>query len=262
MVGAGDIVGCGSPNAVATAALLDGISGTVFTLGDNVYPDGTLAGFNDCYGPTWGRQKSRTLPVIGNHEYNTPNAAGYFSYFGAAAAPPDGYYAVDQGAWRVYVLNSECAYVSCASPSVQLAWLTADLAANPRACVLAMWHEPRFSSGVHGDDGLMAPIWNALYAAGAEIVLSGHDHDYERLLPMDGSGASDPAHGLTQFIVGTGGIGHNAFTGARLNSAVRNDTTFGVLRLTLRPDGWDWLFVPVAGSTFTDAGSGSCHGAP
>ena len=132
------------------------------------------------------------LPVIGNHEYQTPGAAGYFGYFGAAAAGPGGYYALDAGTWRVYVINSECSFVGCGSGSAQLAWLTADLAANPRSCVLALWHEPRFSSGAHGDATAMAPIWSALHTAGAELVLSGHDHDYERLLPMDPSGPTIP----------------------------------------------------------------------
>ena len=147
LAGAGDIVGCGSSTPNATAALLDGIAGTVFTLGDNVYPNGTVAEFNTCFEASWGRHKSRMLPVIGNHEYQTAGAAGYFGYFGSAAASPGAYYAVDAGTWRVYVLNSECSFVSCDSASAQLAWLTADLAANPRSCVMAMWHQPRFSSG-------------------------------------------------------------------------------------------------------------------
>jgi acid phosphatase type 7 len=262
MVGAGDIVACGSSAAVATAAIVDGVAGAVFTLGDNVYPDATTTEFTDCFDPTWGRFKSRMLPVLGNHEYQTANAAGYFGYFGAAAAPPTGYYATDLGTWRVYVLNSECSFVSCSSGSAQLAWLTADLAQNPRSCVVALWHEPRFTSGVHGDATGMGAIWAALYAAGAELVLSGHDHDYERLLPMDASGTWDPDHGMVEIVAGTGGTGHNAFPGVRANSVIRNDTTFGVLRLTLRPDGWDSQFIPVAGGTFTDDSSGSCHGAP
>ncbi|MCY7418087.1 MAG: metallophosphoesterase [Chloroflexi bacterium] len=262
MKGAGDIVACGSSNAIATAALLDSIAGTIFTLGDNVYPDATTTEFRDCFDPTWGRQKARMLPVIGNHEYNTAGAAGYFGYFGAAAAGPGGYYAVDQGTWRVYAINSECSFVPCGAASAQLSWLQADLAANPRQCVLAMWHEPRFTSGVHGDATAMAPIWAALHAAGAELVLSGHDHDYERLLPMDPSGTYDPGHGVIQMVVGTGGVGNNAFPGVRANSVVRNDSTYGVIQLTLRPGGWDWHFLPVPGGSFTDSGSASCHDAP
>jgi hypothetical protein len=262
LVGAGDIVGCGGSGAVATAALLDAIPGTVFAAGDLVYPDGTAQEFADCFGPTWGRYKARMLPALGNHEYHTAGAAGYFGYFGAAAAGPGGYYATDVGAWRVYVLNSECAEVSCAAGSPQVRWLIADLAANPRECVMAIWHEPRFSSGPHGDSAAVGAFWDALYAAGAELVVSGHDHGYERFLPMVPSGASDPARGIVQFVAGTGGIGGADYASVRANSVVRNGSTFGVLKLTLRAGSYDWQFVPVAGATFTDSGTGSCHPAP
>jgi len=261
MVGAGDIAGCGGAGA-ATASLLDGIGGTVFTLGDNVYPDGTAAEFSDCFGPTWGRHRSRMLPVVGNHEYHTAGAAGYFGYFGAVANGPGGYYATDVGVWRVYVLNSQCSQVSCSADSPQVRWLRADLAANPRECVVALWHESRFSSGPHGDATWVGPFWDALYAAGAEIVLSGHDHMYERFEPMDPTGALDRTKGLVQFVVGTGGIGFVQVSNVRPTSVIRENSTFGVLKLTLRPEGYDWQFVPVAGRTFADSGSGTCHSAP
>lgn len=262
MVGAGDIAGCGGAGAVQTAALLDGVAGTVFTLGDNAYPDGTAQQFSDCFDPSWGRHRDRMLPAIGNHEYNTPGAAGYFGYFGAVAASPGGYYATDVGSWRVYVLNSECAFEACGAGSAQLAWLQADLAAHPRACSLALWHEPRFSSGAHGSQPAVAAFWNTLYAAGVELVLSGHEHSYERFVPMDGSGAADPGHGITEIIAGTGGIGSNAFGTPLATSVVREAATFGVLKLTLRASDFDWQFLPVAGKTFSDSGSGSCHAAP
>jgi hypothetical protein len=202
------------------------------------------------------------LPTIGNHEYQTPGAAGYFGYFGAAAHGPGGYYATDVGAWRVYVLNAECAEVSCAAGSPQVQWLVSDLAANPRSCVAAIWHEPRYTSGPHGDATWTSAFWDALYAAGAELVISGHDHDYERLLPMNPAGGLDTTSGMIQFVVGTGGVGGVTFGSVHANSAVRNGSTFGVLKLTLRPNGWDWQFIPIPGQTFTDSGSGSCHGAP
>jgi len=262
MVGAGDIATCGSSGAVSTATLVDSISGTVFTLGDNAYPDGSATDFANCFDPTWGRFKSRMLPTVGNHEYNTPGASGYFDYFGAAANGPGGYYATDVGSWRVYVLNSECAFVGCTAGSAQVSWLSADLAANPRECVAAFWHEPRFSSGPHGDQTNMAAVWSALYAAGAELVLSGHDHDYERLLPMDPSGNLDTAHGIMSVVVGTGGAGEVTSFTPRPNSAVREMATFGVIKLTLRAHDFDWQFIPIAGKTFTDSGTASCHRAP
>jgi hypothetical protein len=262
LVGAGDIAACGGSGSAQTAALLDVIAGTVFTLGDNAYPDGTLTQFQDCYGPTWGRHKARTIPVTGNHEYNTAGAAGHFAYFGSAAAPPNGYLAQDVGTWRVYVLNSQCAFVSCAMGSPQVQWLQADLAANPRQCSIVLWHIPRFSSGPHGDASDVGAFWQVLHDAGVELILNGHDHGYERFLPMDPTGAFDLDHGIVEFVVGTGGVGGASYANPRATSVVRNGTTWGVLKLTLRPGGWDFQFLPVAGQTFTDAGSGTCHGAP
>ena len=259
LVGAGDIASCGGDNDQATATLIDGIPGTVFAAGDLVYPDGTAQEYADCFHPTWGRHKDRMLPVIGNHEYHTPGAAGYFGYFGAEAHGPGAYHAVDLGTWRVYVLNSECGQVSCSLGSPQLDWLIADLAANPRQCSLAIWHTPRFSSGPHGDASWVGALWQTLQAAGAELVISGHDHDYERFLPMDAAGGLDTAAGMIQFVVGTGGIGSATFSAVRANSAVRDGTTYGVIQLTLRPGSYDWQFIPVPGQTFTDSGSAACH---
>ena len=261
LVGAGDIVACGSSGALETAALLAANPGTVFTLGDNAYPIGSDADFS-CFDQSWGRYKAGMLPTVGNHEYQTAHAAGYFDYFGAAAAPPYGYYAVNVGAWRVYVLNSECSFVSCTAGSAQLAWLRADLAADDHACVLAMWHEPRFSTGPHGDLPDVGPFWDALYAAGAELILNGHDHVYERYLPIDPAENADPAHGIMEIVAGTGGIGGVTFASSDPDRVAGDDQTFGVLKLTLHPTSFDWQFIPVAGKTFSNSGSGSCHGRP
>jgi acid phosphatase type 7 len=261
LVGAGDIASCASDGDTATAKLLDGIAGIVFTLGDNVYERGTNAEFRRCYGPTWGRQLSRTMPTPGNHDYGTPNAAGYFRYFGAAAGDPaKGWYAYDAGTWRVYVLNSNCADIGgCKAGSAQERWLRQDLAENPRPCVLAMWHHPRFSSGPHGNNPITQPLWEALYEAGADLILNGHDHTYERFAPQTPTGAADPEHGIVEMVVGTGGRSHYDFPTARDNSLVRDNTTFGVLRLVLASGGWSFQFIPAAGGTFTDSGSGTCH---
>ncbi|MET0619346.1 MAG: metallophosphoesterase, partial [Thermoanaerobaculia bacterium] len=187
LVGAGDIASCDSGGDEQTAALLDTIDGTVFTLGDNVYPNGTAKQFLECYDPSWGRHKARTRPVPGNHDYRTQGAAGYFGYFGSAAGDPrTGYYAYDLGTWRVLVLNSNCRQIGgCGPGSAQEKWLKQDLAENPRPCTVAMWHHPRYSSGEHGDDTDMRHIWKVLYDADADLVLAGHDHTYERFAPQN-----------------------------------------------------------------------------
>jgi hypothetical protein len=262
MVGAGDIASCAGTGDEATATLLDGIPGTVVTFGDNVYDNGTAAEFDACYAPTWGRQKYRTRPSVGNHEYGTPDAAGYFGYFGSAAGDPGkGYYAYDIGAWRVYALNSQCSFIGgCGAGSSEEQWLRSELAANPRECVAAYWHEPRFSSGSHGNAFHVDALWRALYEAGAELVLNGHDHNYERFGLQDPDAVADPTAGIREFIVGTGGIGLRSVVGPiQPNSELNNSTDHGVLRLTLIPTGYEWQFLPVAGKTFTDAGNGVCH---
>lgn len=252
MVGAGDISLCGQNNDEATAKLLDGIPGTVFTLGDNVYDSGTYTEYVNCYDPGWGRHKARTQPVPGNHEYNTAGAVGYFQYFNNI----DPYYAYDLGAWRIYALNSE---IGASASSAQVAWLQADLAANPKACVLAYWHKPRWSSGsTHGSNSSMQTMWQVLYNAGAELVLNGHEHNYERYAQMNGSGAT-VSQGLREIVVGTGGAKLYPFGSFLSASQVHNNSTFGVLKLTLNSGSYDWQFVPVAGSTFTDSGSSTCH---
>lgn len=262
LVGAGDIAECSGGADTATSDLVESVGGIVFTLGDNAYENGTFAEFRDCYGPTWGRPaiKDRTMPVAGNHDYNTGGAAGYFRYFGAAAGDPDeGWYAYDAGTWRVYALNSNCdAIGGCGAGSAQQRWLREDLAANPRGCVAAMWHHPRFSSGEHGNHAVMADLWRTLQDAGAELVLAGHDHSYERFGPQDASGRADE-RGLVEMVVGTGGRDPHAFRDPQPNSLVRASPVFGVMRLELRPGGYSFEFLAVPGGDFTDTGSGACH---
>jgi lipopolysaccharide/colanic/teichoic acid biosynthesis glycosyltransferase len=261
LVGAGDIGVCGDDSDDRTAELLDDIPGTVFTTGDNAYPSGSLTQFQQCYGPAWGRHLARTRPSPGNHEYDTPEAPGYFTYFGdRAGAPGKGYYSYDLASWHVVVLNSQ---IPIASGSPQLQWLASDLASTNAACVVAYWHRPRFSSGSHhGDDPALSAVWDLLYAAGTELVINGHEHMYERFAPQTPAAAADPAHGIRQFVVGTGGAGHYALGSARPNSEVRNSGTPGVLALRLLPEAYEWRFVPVAGSAFADSGRGTCHAAP
>lgn len=263
LVGAGDIADCTVTQDEATATLLDGIAGTVFAAGDNAYPNGTTADFANCYGPTWGRHKARTVPVIGNHEYGTAGAAPYFAYFGPAAGDPTkGYYSVDIGTWHAVVLNSNCTLVSCSAGSAQETWLRADLAAHPTVCTIALWHHPRFSSGDHGNDATTQAFWDALYAGGADIVVNGHDHDYERFGPQTTAGTADPTFGIREFVAGTGGRALRPFVTTAVNSEIKDASTFGVLKLTLHASSYDYSFIPIAGATFTDAGSGACHGAP
>ena len=263
LVGAGDIAWCAAlEGARATASLLRRVPGTVFTVGDMAYEDGSAAQFAQCYEPTWGREKARTRPAPGNHDYRTADAAAYFDYFGKAAGERGkGYYSYDLGAWHLVVLNSNCEDVGgCGRGSPQLRWLLADLQLHPARCTLAYWHAPRFSSGAeHGNDLATTHFWEALYAAGAEVVLGGHDHDYERFAPQDPTGAADPVHGIREFVVGTGGASLRPFGSPIANSEARSSDSFGVLKLTLRTGSYDWQFIPVAGGQFADAGRGDCH---
>lgn len=249
-VGAGDISMCDG-NAESTARLLDGIGGTVFTLGDHAYFHGTREEFRTCYDPTWGRHKARTRPVPGNHDYESPDAAPYYEYFGANAGPAGaGYYSYDVGAWHVIALNSNISVGS------QLPWLQRDLQANRAECTLAYFHHPLFTSGPDGSTPDVLPFWQALYDAGAEIVLNGHEHLYERFAPQDPGGHVDGARGLREFIVGTGGAALYPATRLAANSEL-HISSFGVLKLTLAPGRYDWEFIPVSGAS--DRGSGTCH---
>ncbi|HEY7380202.1 MAG TPA: metallophosphoesterase [Gaiella sp.] len=237
-----------------TAALVDQINPVrVLTLGDHAYPEGTLAQYQGAYEPAWGRFKAKTSPTPGNHDYDTPGARGYYEYFGARA--PKEYFSFDLGAWHVISLNSE---ISVRAGSTQWKWLKADLTAHRSRCILAYWHTPHFSSGrQHRTGGRFVPFWTLLSDAGADVVLTAHEHNYERFARQDALGAANPK-GVRQFVVGTGGAALLPLGPPVANSEARSNTTFGVLKLVLRTGGYDWAFVPVAGASFTDAGSDTC----
>jgi 3',5'-cyclic AMP phosphodiesterase CpdA len=254
---AGDIADSGSGDE-ATARLVDAIAPTaVLTLGDNAYDDGTLAEFNRYYAPTWGRHRRITHPVPGNHDYNTPGAAGYFDYFGRAARDPArAYYSFDLGAWHLIALNSEMPHDM---GSAQVAWLKRDLAASGAKCTLAYWHRPRFTAGRYSDLVEYTPFWRALWNANADVVLAGHDHNYQRYGPLDPAGVADSARGIRQFVVGTGGRSHYELRSDSRRVA-GTDSVYGVLKLTLHPASFDFSFVPEAGETYSDSGKGiACH---
>ncbi len=264
VLAAGDIASCYGSGDEATAKLLTRINGTVAALGDEAYERGSARDFGRCYDATWGRFKGRTRPVPGNHEYMTPGAKGYFDYFGTVAGEPSGgYYSYDLGGWHVVALNSnDCMRIGgCSVLSNQVRWLKADLSSNEdRTCTLAYMHHPRFSSGEeHGNTPEVGPLWDVLYDAGVDVVLSGHEHNYERFAPQDPGGRADPERGIHEFVVGTGGESHYEIGRTLSNSQVHNDNTYGVLKLTLYPKSYNWQFVPVEGQTFTDSGHARCH---
>jgi acid phosphatase type 7 len=263
LVGAGDIAVCGSAGSLATGRLLDGQLGTVFVAGDIAYPDGTAEQFKTCYEPAWGRHKDRTRPVPGNHEYGSPGAAPYFAYFGANAGTPGlGYYMYRKGMWQVFALNSN---TESSDRRAQIDWLARHLEApGASACTVAYFHHPLFSSGPHG---VVPPVpvatefWRVLHSAGADVIISAHEHFYERFAPQTPEGAPDSRFGIRQFIVGTGG--------APLSQPVRRVansemvlSTFGVLRLTLDTQSYRWEFLSADGGAVLDSGSGACHGKP
>jgi hypothetical protein len=264
LVGAGDIARCGTPGAVATAALLDNIPGTVFTAGDNVYTNGDAANYTDCYEPTWGRHLDRTFPVLGNHDYaGWPGAPNYFSYFGSAAGPRGlGYYTYQVGSWRIIALNSEFfanaenGAPNAAAAATQVQWLKNELSANSFACTIAIWHRPLFSSGTNGNNVDMRDLYKAAYDGNVDIVINGHDHNYERFGPQDAEGKADAARGIRQFVVGTGGVTLNSTFNKKTNSEDFK-SVYGVLKLTLSPGAYAWDFIPVTGPH--DTGSGACH---
>jgi calcineurin-like phosphoesterase family protein len=246
LVAAGDIASCRSSGDEQTAAVVARTPGTVAVLGDAVYERGTAAEFRDCY--SWRRFRGGTRAALGNHEYGSAGARPAKAYF---RLPDRGYYSYDLGAWHVVVLNSNCGPAGgCAEGSPQQRWLAADLERSRAGCTLAYWHHPRYSSGLHGSDETMAALWRTLARGAADVVLAGHDHHYERFAPLNG---------IRSFVVGSGGRSHYPVLWRLPGSEVVNDTTFGVLRLTLRADAYDWRFLPVAGASFRDAGSGHCR---
>lgn len=265
LVGAGDIAICGGlsaadSTAARTAALVARTpAAAVFTLGDNAYNNGAIEEYRDCYGPTWGAFRDRTHPTPGNHEYQTPGADGYFTYFGDRAGPDRrGYYSYDLGGWHIISLNSN---IDAAFGSEQEKWLRADLTSHrDMRCTLAYWHHPLFSSSsVHGSDPKMADLFRTLAEFGADIVLSGHDHGYERFAPQAFDAAPDPRHGIRSFVVGTGGASPYAFAAPQPNSEVRIENTFGVIRFALRDGSYEWEFVPDTSTGRWDGGQALCN---
>ena len=249
----------------ATSELLVGAGlSAVLPLGDIQYDAPSASNLAQVYDPTWGRVKSISRPVLGNHD---GSGTSYFNYFngtgvddGPAGPRGRGYYSYDVGAWHIIALNSNCSTVSCGAGSIQENWLRADLAAHPSACTLAYWHHPRYSSGHDGSHITLQAFWADLNAAGAEVVLSGHSHDYERFAPKDAAGKVSPT-GVRQFVVGTGGAFFTGLGSTRIaGSEISQNDTFGVLKLTLHATSYDWRFVPIAGSSWTDSGSAPCYG--
>lgn len=257
LLAVGDIAYCDSNSDELVGELAGRLPGTIALLGDNAYPRGSANDYANCFNPTWGGFLDRIRPVPGNHEYETKEAASYFAYFGARVGRiGEGWYSYDVGAWHLIALNSECdAIGGCGSGSPQLAWLVQDLASSgasrPGACTLAYWHHPRYSSGRHGDDDMTEGLWQALAKAGGDVVLFGHDHDYERMAPIDG---------MRAFVVGTGGRSLYAWPGSPgPHTEVRANDTYGLLQLTLGAADYSWQFIAAGGGTFTDAGSGNCR---
>jgi acid phosphatase type 7 len=257
VLAAGDIASCGTPGDERTAAILDTIPGVVLALGDNAYLSGSAAEYRECYTPSWGRHLERTRAAPGNHDYRTAGAAAYYAYFGERAGPAGrGWYSFDLGAWHVVTLNTSA---PMAAGSTQERWLRADLAAHPGRCTLAVLHHPRFSSGLHGENRSVAPLWRALYEAGVDVVLSGHDHVYERFLRLTPDGRPDPERGIRSFVVGTGGAHHVGFYRRAPGSEVRFDGDWGVLKLTLRADRYEWEFVTATDGRALDHGEDPCR---
>jgi 3',5'-cyclic AMP phosphodiesterase CpdA len=257
VLAAGDIADCRTQGDEQTAAMLDTLPGMILALGDNAYVDGTETEYRDCYAPTWGRHRARTWPAPGNHDYNTPGAAPYYAYFGdRAGAPERGYYSFGVGEWHVVMLNSN---LDVSAGSEQERWLRADLAANPTRCAVAVIHHPLFSSSWHGSNPPVASLWQALYDAGVDLVLSGHDHVYERFLRMAPDGRPDPERGIRSFVVGTGGARHYPFVRAAPGSAYRLRQSWGVLRLTLRSDRYEWEFLNAGTGQSVDHGGEACR---
>jgi acid phosphatase type 7 len=261
LVGAGDIAGCDFKHDSKTARLLGKIPGTVFTLGDSVYPEGTRQQFRDCYDPTWGKYKKRTRPTVGNRDYATSGAKPYFDYFGwRAGKPTRGYYSYDLGTWHIVVLNSNCKEVGgCDWPSAQGRWLRRDLANHRAKCTLAYFHHPLYASGTGYDIPEVKPFWHILYNYHAEVILNGHAHRYERYAPLTPGGKTDLENGIRQFVVGTGGESEGSEVQQAPGVKVVETGTSGVLKLDLSVGSYSWEFVPIEGQTFTDSGEGSCH---
>lgn len=257
----GDAATCRSHRDDAVASFLATRRGTIALLGDLAYEKGKPSEFRDCFDPLYGVLRERIRPAVGNHEYGMKGARGYFDYFaGQAGEPGEGWYSYDLNGWHIVVLNSNCEKIrGCDRDSPQYQWLARDLALHPATCTLAYWHHPRWSSGRHGSTPAMQPIWELLYAHGVELVLSGHDHHYERFLPLDAEENPDPERGIVQFVVGTGGRSLRSPRTQLPTSAVATAQADGVLELTLYSDHYTWRFHPIHGQLFEDTGSRPCH---
>lgn len=257
LIGAGDIAYSSSMVAAeATAKLIESMSGTVFTAGDNVQGDGSEKEFNEYFNPTWGRFKNRILiPAPGNHEYVSPGARPYFNYFGNIAGVARGYYSVDLGEWKIYSLNSE---IGVTPSSAQYAWLENELQGSTSKCSMAIWHQALFSSGPTHGAGFMREIAGLLYKYGVDVLVSGHDHIYERFALQDNYGRRDDVKGFRQFIVGTGGMYLFDIGAVQPNSEIRF-RAHGIIRFTLYSAKYEWQFMPIPGSIDSDFGSDSCR---
>ncbi len=257
LVAAGDIASCFWSGDEATARLLDRIGGVVATLGDNAYPNGSDNDYRRCYHRSWGRHLDRTRPAVGNHEYKTKDAAGYFRYFGDRAGPRGkGWYSYDHDGWHLVVLNSD---EPLDRGTEQFRWLVNDLRRHPARCTLAYFHHPRWSSGRHGGKERVLDAYRAMYDAGVDVVLSGHDHHYERFAPQDPVGRRDPVRGIRQFVVGTGGAPSYRLRERSPNSEAIAAHVRGVLRRVFHEDGYEWEFVPIRARAFTDRGRAACN---
>jgi hypothetical protein len=260
-IGAGDVSFCDSNGDVLTGKILDRFPGTIFVLGDISNDSGRKEEYANCFDPAWGRFKSRMKPAIGNHDYLTANGANYFAYFGAIAGPPGlGYYSYDLGAWHIIVLNSECGTSDCAAGSAQEKWLRNDLANHHAQCILAYWHAPPFSSGTDADEPRVLPLYKDLDDADVDVLLTGHQHHYERFIAQDTDGDSKPGEGIREFIVGTGGVWTDPVRVPPLrNSQALFTDTFGLLKMELYPGWYTWQFIPVPGKPRSDWGTDTCR---
>jgi hypothetical protein len=234
----------------------------VLALGDTQYNSGQLANFMASYDKSWGTFKGITRPAVGNHEYSTPGAAGYFDYFGSSAGTRSkGYYSFNIGTWHLVAINTECAQLGggsgCATGSAQETWLKNDLAANPNPCTLVFGHRPRWSSNSFASADI-APLISAMDSAGVDLYLAGHSHSYERFAPQKASGSAS-TNGITEIVVGTGGSYYTGFASVVPNSTVRKSNIFGVLKLTLHPTGYDYQYIADPSTPFTDKGTGTCR---
>jgi hypothetical protein len=265
LIGAGDVVVCGVDHDEQTAALVEQQlalfpDATVFIAGDDVNESGRAVEYRNCFTPSWGRFLDRIRPVPGNHDMMTDQGAPYYAYFGKAAGEPGlGYYSYNLGSWHIVALNSNCDIIACGKNSYEVQWLREDLQKNQTLCTLLYWHHPRFGSGIEGSVGLVSSFWRTAYEFGAEVVVNGNDHDYERFAPQDPDGNLDLARGIREFVVGTGGAELRGWGTIKPNSEVRDNQTHGVILFELYPDHYTWNFLPSEGGTFTDQGTVMCH---